>query len=179
LRSDSGKPILRHDWKIIETKTQAARCAATALGELGFDVYLPEYRSDLVGGVRKTLNVFPNYIFIRLPRTLTDAQLHAVWTADDVRKLFNQVVPRSFVESLRAMEDSRGYLEIDRLEKWLPKQKVKFLPGQVVRGFRGMLDGLNAKFVEYVGTKSARVEVVMFGGIVVTPIVDVHGLVGV
>lgn len=170
----TASQVKRYSWKIIETKSDAARVASRSVGELGLETYLPEYRDVPIAGVRKTRNVFPGYCFVRMPRDLHDA---VVWACDDVKKLFRQPVTNQFIADLRSMEDAKGYLEIERLEAWLPG-KVVLRPGQPVRGRRGLLENIAARFVEYVDDTHARASVVLFGGLEVMMVVPVHELVG-
>jgi transcription antitermination factor NusG len=169
---------MRRHWTIIETHSATSRKTVGTLVGTGVDHYHPEYRAPLFNGGRLTCSLFPCYVFVRC----TSDEHAGLFKAKGVKRVFPLSKHlhrelRSLVARLRAMEDRRGYVDVDRM--FINREHERFEPGQDVRGLHGMLQGITAKFVEYVEDGYARVSTSILGGRELVATVDAHELIGV
>ena len=123
-------------WTIVETKRASALEAARHCKNQGFEYYHPLYREGRVGGVRKILPLFPNYLFVRVApvgwqRLCSTRGIAKVMTCGD--NILH--VRDSEVDHIRSREDEMGYVRVDT------EEPPAFSPDQKVVGIRGLFEG--------------------------------------
>jgi transcription antitermination factor NusG len=138
----------RQFWIVVATKSLAGRVAVSCITEQGYPNYQPEYRAPPVRGVRKTMPLFPGYMFV----TVTLDNWRPVAYTRDVRRVImmgERPAPlhRSEIERLRSLENEHGYIEPEFAS---PPQ---FKTGESVEATRGIFQD---KFGQYVGLADQR-----------------------
>lgn len=138
----------RKFWAVAATKSLAGRVAVSRLEEQGYPVYQPEYRETPVRGVRKTMPLFPGYIFV----TVTRENWKPIAYTRDVKQIFMSgehpaPLHPSEIERLRSLENAHGYIEPEFA------QPPQFQRGESVEAKRGIFKD---KFGEFVGLADHR-----------------------
>lgn len=165
---------MRRYWSIIETHRQSSRETVADLTERGVQHYHPEYRGERVNGVRRTLPVFPNYVFVYV-NAVEHSSLLGV---EDRKRVYRpRCVEKAFIEMLRGMEDASGYLVVERLLAGYDDIE-KFVAGDMVRSLRGRFFGEAVEFRGYERGGYASVALAILGGREIIAHVDAHELVG-
>ena len=108
-------------WYAAYTHVGKERWARSNLWDLGFEVYLPEYRRERRHARRTdfvTRPLFPRYLFVRAAPDQVFAATHAA-TAKGVVDLVRMgrrypTVPGALIDELRAREGDDGYVELGR-----------------------------------------------------------------
>lgn len=134
-------------WCVAQTQVNGEAKAAQNLARQGYDIYLPRYlklrrharKEDLVA---KPL--FPRYIFVAIDTA--SQRWRSIQSTLGVSRLVTNgddpaTVAEGIVRSLRAREDSKGFIQLDSKPAFVPGDKVRVLAGSFVDS-TGLFNGL-------------------------------------
>jgi transcriptional antiterminator RfaH len=137
----------RH-WYVARTHTHAESKASGHLRRQGFETYLPRYlkkrrHARRIETVQAAL--FPCYIFVAIdmaiqrwrPISSTIGVSHLVCNGDEP-----SVLPPGVIESLRAKEDERGFVQMQVRPQFRVGQKIKIENG-VFASCLGLFEGMS------------------------------------
>ena len=136
-------------WYVVQTQVNGEAKAAQNLLRQGYEIYLPRYlkrrrHARKVDFVAKPL--FPRYLFVAVdmvtqrwrPIQSTLGVSHLVTIGNDPA-----AVPDAIVVALKAREDTRGFVKMDRRPKFVAGDRVRVLAG-VFMDSAGLFDGMGA-----------------------------------
>lgn len=134
-------------WHVVQTQVNGEVKAAQNLLRQGYRIYLPRYlkrrcHARKVDLVAKPL--FPRYMFVAIDRAVqrwrsiqsTQGVSHLVCNGDEPA-----AVPSGVVGALKAREDDRGFIRMERTPAFAPGDKVRVLAG-VFMDSAGLFDGM-------------------------------------
>jgi transcriptional antiterminator RfaH len=137
-------------WYVVRTHPNAEGKAKAHLGRQGFETYLPRYLKKR-RHARRVDNVpaalFPRYLFIAID--MATQRWRAIRSTVGVSHLVCNgeepgVVSSRVIESLRAQEDERGFVQLKTRPQFAVGQKIRIDDGAFTSClglFEGMTDG--------------------------------------
>lgn len=126
-------------WAVVYTHAQKEFFAKIHLEQQGFIVYLPCYQKKLklnASPVTKTL--FPRYLFVEIKDNQIWRPISSTRGVQNLllsSKLKPQTLPSSFIDSLKALENEDGFIEIQLPNKLRPGTSIRINQG----GFEGQV----------------------------------------
>ncbi|OPY97889.1 transcriptional regulator [Bradyrhizobium sacchari] len=134
-------------WHVVQTQVNGEAKAAQNLLRQGYGIYLPRYltrrcHARKIDLVAKPL--FPRYMFVAIDRAMqrwrsiqsTQGVSHLVCNGEEPA-----VVPSGVVGALKAREDDRGFIRMERIPGFAPGDKVRVLAGAFIDS-AGLFDGI-------------------------------------
>jgi transcription antitermination factor NusG len=147
----------RKYWTVVATKSQSGREAIRNIVAQLFDYYQPEYRTPPVRGVRKTVPLFPGYLFVRVSR----ANWKPLASTRDVKHVFQcgphpARISNDEIATLRSAENALGYTEPAFASP------PAFEAGESVQATRGIFRDHYGKFIGLADTRGGHRVRVLF-----------------
>ena len=134
-------------WYVVQTQPHAEAKATAHLRRQGFDTYLPRYlkrrrHARRVETVAAPL--FPRYLFVAVDRAVQ--RWRAIHSTVGVSHLVSSgdsplAVAVGIVDGLRAREDERGFVRLERRPQFAPGDKISILDG-VFSACLGLFEGV-------------------------------------
>lgn len=145
--SDVLNETMTARWYVAQTQVNGEAKAAQNLVRQGYDIYLPRYlkrrrHARKVDFVAKPL--FPRYIFVAIDTA--SQRWRSIQSTLGVSRLVTNgdepaMVPEGIVHSLKAREDSKGFIGLDSKPAFSPGDKVRVLAGTFMDS-AGLFNGL-------------------------------------
>ena len=134
-------------WYVVQTQINAEAKAARNLLQQGFEIYLPRYlkrRSHARKIEKVAAPLFPRYMFVNID--IATQRWRSVQSTYGVSHLvLNGSEPApvagAVIESLKAREDTSGFVKLDQRPKFAIGEKVRVLAGVFAENF-GLFDGM-------------------------------------
>jgi len=134
-------------WYVVQTQPHAETKAAAHLVRQGFDTYLPRYlkrrrharRIETVGAP-----LFPRYMFVAVDMAVQ--RWRAIQSTIGVSHLVCHggapaAVAIGIIDGLKAREDERGFVRLDRRPRFAPGDRIRILDG-VFSACLGLFEGV-------------------------------------
>jgi transcriptional antiterminator RfaH len=134
-------------WFVAQTQVHSEIKAAQNLLRQGFEVYLPRYlkrrrharKVDIVAAP-----LFSRYLFVNVD--IAAQRWRAIQSTFGVSRLVMNgdapaAVPTDVIGALRAREDDKGFVKLDRRPAFAPGDKVRILAGAFMDSL-GLFEGL-------------------------------------
>jgi transcriptional antiterminator RfaH len=137
----------KSNWYVVQTRPHAEAKAASHLERQGFDTYLPRYlkrRSHARRVETISAPLFPRYMFVAVDLAVqrwraiqsTVGVSHLVCHGGDPAQ-----VTASIIDGLKAREDERGFVQLERRPQFAPGDKIRILEG-VFAACLGLFEGV-------------------------------------
>ena len=134
-------------WFVVQTQVNAEAKAARNLSQQGFEIYLPRYlkrRSHARKIDEVAAPLFPRYLFVRIdPATQGWRSIQSTFGVTSL--VFDRSeparVPPQVLRSLRARENERGYVMLDKPPVFMRGDKVRVVAGAFAESF-ALYEGL-------------------------------------
>jgi transcriptional antiterminator RfaH len=134
-------------WYVVQTRAHSEAKAAAHLARQGFDTYLPHYLKRRRHARRLetvAAPLFPRYLFVAVDMAVqrwraiqsTIGVSHLVCHGDSPA-----AVTDGIIDGLKAREDERGFVRIDRRPQFAPGDKIRVLDG-VFTACLGLFEGV-------------------------------------
>ena len=134
-------------WYVVQTQVNGEAKAARNLLRQGYEIYLPRYlkrrrHARKVDFSAKPL--FPRYVFVAID--IASQRWRSIQSTFGVSRLVTNgddpaAVPNGVVHALKAREDDKGFVQLDRKPTFAPGDKVRVLAGAFMDN-AGLFDGL-------------------------------------
>jgi len=134
-------------WYVVQTQPHAEAKAAAHLARQGFATYLPHYLKRR-RHARRTETVaaplFPRYMFVAVD--LAIQRWRAIQSTLGVSRLVCHgdspaAIAASVIDALKAREDERGFVKLERRPQFAPGDRIRILDG-VFSACLGMFEGM-------------------------------------
>jgi len=134
-------------WYVVQTQPHAEAKAAVHLARQGFATYLPHYLKRR-RHARRTETVaaplFPRYMFVAVD--MATQRWRAVQSTVGVSHLVCQgdgpaAIAESIIDALKAREDERGFVRLERRPPFAPGDRIRILDG-VFSACLGLFEGM-------------------------------------
>jgi transcriptional antiterminator RfaH len=134
-------------WYVVQTQPHAEAKATAHLGRQGFDTYLPRYLKRRRHARRietVAAPLFPRYLFVAVDMAVqrwrviqsTIGVSHLVSNGDSPAAVANGII-----NGLKAREDERGYVLLERRPQFVAGDKIRVLDG-VFSACLGLFEGV-------------------------------------
>lgn len=137
-------------WYVAQTQVHCEAKASHNLIRQGFDIYLPRYlkrrrHARKVDTVAAPL--FPRYLFVNID--MTTQRWRSIQSTFGVSRLVMNgdepaAVPNGVLGALRAREDEKGFVKLDRRPAFVPGDRVRILAGAFMDSL-GLFEGLGER----------------------------------
>ena len=134
-------------WYVVQTQPHAEAKAAAHLARQGFATYLPQYLKRR-RHARRTETVpaplFPRYMFVAVDMAIQ--RWRAIQSTVGVSHLVCQgdnpaAIAASIIDALKAREDDRGFVRLERRPRFAPGDRIRILDG-VFSACLGLFEGM-------------------------------------
>ena len=146
----------RKYWTVLKTKDATSKVARREVGQQGFEIYHPLYRTPPKLGVRKNLPLFPYYLLVRVNPKCDEWR--NLCSTRGVSRVFMSGDHPSYISDLdvqrfRELEDDWGYFT-------LPEHAApRFARLSSVQVKLGWMEGCHGVYQGLAGTSHERVKV--------------------
>jgi transcriptional antiterminator RfaH len=138
---------VRPRWYVVQTRPHSESKAAAHLARQGFDTYLPHYLKRRRHARRLetvAAPLFPRYLFVAVDMAVQ--RWRAIQSTIGVSHLLCHgespaVVTDGIIDGLKAREDERGFVRIDRRPQFAPGDRIRVLDG-VFTACLGLFEGV-------------------------------------
>lgn len=134
-------------WYVAQTQVNGEAKAVQNLVRQGYNIYLPRYlkrrrHARKVDFVAKPL--FPRYVFVAIDTA--SQRWRSIQSTHGVSRLVTNgdepaMVPEGVIQSLKAREDSKGFIGLDSKPAFAPGDKVRVVAGTFMDS-AGLFSGL-------------------------------------
>jgi transcriptional antiterminator RfaH len=132
-------------WYVVQTRPCSEAKAATHLLRQGFEIYLPRYLKSRRHARRVetvAAPLFPRYVFVAIDMAVQ--RWRAVQSTIGVARLVCHgdnpaEVPNAVIDSLKLGQDDRGYVQLERKQRFKLGEKIRVLDG-VFSAYLGLFE---------------------------------------
>ncbi len=134
-------------WTVAQTKPFCERKAQRFLTEQGFESYLPLVQNTKIIRHKKQKRIsalFSRYIFVRIID-----HWHSVRSTIGISNIVLErgapaLIKEEIISDLKKRENNKGFIELQKKEKFKKGQKVRVLSGRFT-GYLALYDGMSRK----------------------------------